>query len=75
MNIERYDLLTLDDNIKYIVASIIEHNNTKYYFLCEEKNPKKYMFCYLEDNKLVMVEDEKLIQILSLKIAKELFSQ
>ncbi len=75
MNIERYDLLTLDDDIKYIVASIIEHNNIKYYFLCEEKNPKKSMFCFLENTQLVKVDDEKLIQILSLKIAKELFSK
>lgn len=74
MNIERYDILTLDDDIRYIVASIVEHNNIKYYFLCEEKNPKKYMFCYLEEDKLVKVSDDKLIQILSLKIAKELFS-
>ncbi len=75
MNIEKYDLLTLDDDIKYIVASIVEHNNIKYYFLCEEKNPKKYMFCYLEGTKLVKVDDDKLIKILSLKIAKELFSK
>lgn len=74
MNIEKYDLLTLDDNIKYIVATIIEHRNIKYYFLCEEKDPKKTMFCYLEDNKLVRVDDEKLIEILTLKITKELFS-
>lgn len=74
MNIEKYDLLTLDDNVKYIVASIIEHKDKKYYFLCEERNPKKTMFCYLEDSKLIKVDDEKLIELLSLKIAKELFS-
>ena len=34
MNIELYDLLTLDNDIKYIVASILEHNNIKYYFIC-----------------------------------------
>ncbi len=74
MNIEKYDLLTLDDNVKYIVASIIEYKDKKYYFLCEERNPKKTMFCYLEDSKLIKVDDEKLIELLSLKIAKELFS-
>ena len=75
MNIELYDLLTLDNDIKYIVASILEHNNIKYYFLCEEKDPKKSMFCYLEDSKLVKDDDEKLIHLLTLKIAKELFSK
>ena len=74
MNIERYDILTLDDNIKYIVAAIVDHKDIKYYFLCEEKDPKKSMFCYLENNKLVKVEEEKLLEILKLKIAKELFS-
>ncbi len=74
MNIERYDILTLDDNIKYIVASIIDYKDIRYYFLCEEKDPKKSMFCYLENNKLVKVEEEKLLEILKLKIAKELFS-
>ncbi len=74
MNIERYDILTLDDNIKYIVASIVDHKDIKYYFLCEETDPKKSMFCYLENNKLVKVDNEKLLEILKLKIAKELFS-
>ena len=74
MNIERFDILTLDNDTKYIVSAIVEHNNIKYYFLCEEKDPKKIMFCYLEDGLLVKVEDNKLIQLLSLKIAKELFS-
>lgn len=74
MNIEKYDVLTLDDNINYIVAAIVNNNNIEYYFLCEENNPKEYMFCYLENNKLVRVEDKKLIELLSLKIAKELFS-
>ena len=74
MNIERYDILTLDDNIKYIVASIIDYKDSRYYFLCEEKDPKKSMFCYLENNKLVKVDNEKLLEILKLKIAKELFS-
>ena len=74
MNIERYDLLTLDDGIKYIVASIIDYKDIKYYFLCEEKNPKSIMFCFLRNNKLVKVEDEKLIEILKLKVTKELFS-
>ncbi len=74
MNIEKYDILTLDNNIKYIVSAIIKHNNIDYYFLCEENNPRKYMFCYLKENKLIRVEDSKLIELLSLKIAKELFS-
>jgi hypothetical protein len=74
MNIEKYDILTLDNNIKYVVATIIKHNDIDYYFLCEEKNPKISMFCYLRNNKLVRLEDKKLIELLSLKITKELFS-
>lgn len=74
INIERLDVLTLDNDIRYVVASIIKHNNVDYYLLVEEKNPKSTMFCYLEYGKLIKVEDKKLIELLSLKLAKELFS-
>ena len=73
MKIDRFDIITLNDNNKYVVGSIIKHNDITYYLLCNEENPKQYMFCYLENNKLVKVEDNNLIQILSLKITKELF--
>lgn len=72
MKIDRFDVITLDNNNKYVVGSIIEHKNVDYYFLCNENNPKQYMFCYLENNKLVKVEDSNLIQILSLMITKDL---
>lgn len=74
MKIDKFDLITLNDNNKYVVGSIIKHNDIDYYLLCDEKNPKQYMFCYLENNKLVKVEDSNLIQMLSLKITKELFN-
>ena len=72
MKIDLYDLITLDNNKKYVVGSIIEHNNIDYYLLCDENNPKQYMFCYLKENKLVKVKDNSLYQILSLKITKDL---
>jgi hypothetical protein len=74
INIEKYDILTLDNDIRYVVASILNHKNIDYYLLVEEKNPKSTMYCYLENGKLVQVEDKKLIELLSLKLAKELFS-
>jgi len=73
MKIDRFDVITLDDNKKYVVGAIIKHKNVDYYFLCNKNNPEQYMFCYLEDNKLVKVEDSNLIQILSLMITKDLF--
>ncbi len=75
MKLDRFDVVTLDDNNKYVIGSIIKHNDVDYYLLCDENNPKQYMFCYIENNKLVKVEDNNLIKILSLKIAKELFEQ
>ena len=72
MKIELYDLITLDNNKKYVVGSIIEYNDVNYYLLCDENNPKQYMFCYLKENKLVKVKDDSLFQILSLKITKDL---
>jgi hypothetical protein len=72
MKIDLYDLITLDNNKKYVVGSIINHNNIDYYLLCDELNPKQYMFCFLKDNKLVKVKEDNLYQILSLKITKDL---
>ena len=72
MKIDLYDLITLDNNKKYVVGSIINHNDINYYLLCDENNPKQYMFCYLKENKLVKVKDDSLYQILSLKITKDL---
>lgn len=72
MKIDLYDLITLDNNKKYVVGSIINHNDINYYLLCDENNPKQYMFCYLKENKLVKVKDDSLFQILSLKITKDL---
>ena len=74
MNIEEYDIVTLDNDVRYIVAKTINYKNIKYYFLCEEKNPKKYMFCYIENNLFIKVKDQKLIDILSLMITKEVLS-
>ena len=72
MKIDLYDLITLDNNKKYVVGSIINHNDINYYLLCDENNPKQYMFCYLKENKLVKVKDDNIIKILSLKITKDL---
>ena len=72
MKIDLYDLITLDNNKKYVVGSIINHNDINYCLLCDENNPKQYMFCYLKENKLVKVKDDSLYQILSLKITKDL---
>ena len=74
MNIEEYDIVTLDNDVRYIVAKTINYKSIKYYFLCEEKNPKKYMFCYIENNLFIKVKDQKLIDILSLMITKEVLS-
>ncbi len=72
MKLSIYDLVTLSDDKRYIIVSIINHNDINYYLLCDENNPKQYMFCYLKENKLVKVKDNSLYQILSLKITKDL---
>ena len=70
--ISLYDLITLDNNKKYVVGSIINYNNIDYYLLCDETNPKQYMFCSLKENKFIKVKDSNLIQILSLRITKDM---
>ena len=44
INIEKYDILTLDNDIRYVVASILNHKNIDYYLLVEEKNPKETVY-------------------------------
>ena len=72
MKLSIYDLVTLSDDKRYIIVSIINHNDINYYLLCDENNPKQYMFCYLKEKRLVIVKDNSLYQILSLKITKDL---
>ena len=51
--IEIRDVITLDDNNEYVVASIANYENKKYYYLIDINNHQNILFCYEENETLV----------------------
>ena len=47
------DVLTLEDNNKYVVASKINYEGKEYYYLVDINNPSNLMFCYNENDTMV----------------------
>lgn len=73
------DVLTLDDNNKYIVMSSATYENKNYYYLLDVNNNKNAMICYEENDELIKTEinklNEKILALLLKKmtlLAKEL---
>ncbi len=64
MNIGIRDVVTLSDNIRYVVASKTTYENNVYYYLTEIENLSniKFLVENKERNSLVEVEDKALIQ-------------
>lgn len=64
MNIDAKDVVTLSDNIKYVVVSKINHDNNTYYILTQIDNITniKFLVENKERNSLLEVEDKTLIQ-------------
>lgn len=55
------DVVTLDDNNKYVIASKINYESKNYYYLVDIKNPVNLMFCYEVNGELVEIDDKSLI--------------
>ena len=53
MNIEIGDVVTLDDNNEYVVASKVNYEKKVYYYLIDINNNKNLMFCYEDNGELV----------------------
>ena len=66
MEIDFRDVVTLDDNKKYIVASKVEYNNSKYACLIDEKDYKNTRIVEIEKDhtltELDNIRDELLIK-------------
>ncbi len=64
MNIGIRDVVTLSDDIRYVVASKTTYENNIYYYLTEIENLSniKFLVENKERNSLVEVEDKALIQ-------------
>ena len=60
MTIDIKDIITLDDNKKYVVTSKTSYENKDYYLLLDKDEKSEYLICYLENNELIETEDKDL---------------
>ena len=66
------EILTLDNNKKYVVAGTTYHDNELYCYLVEMNNTKNTDMYLVKDNQLVQVIDENLIKELEISIANNI---
>ena len=64
MNIERKDVLTLDDDHEYVVVSKINYDNKTYYYLADLNDFSNLKFCYqdISLDELVEIKNGAMIQ-------------
>lgn len=55
------DIITLDDNNKYLIVSKLYYNNKDYYYLVDINNPQNLLFCYEDKQNLVELTDRLLL--------------
>lgn len=61
------DLITLNNNMEYLVMKQIDYNNNKYLYLISKDGISDIMICAYENENLDIVKDEELfIKLLSL---------
>ncbi len=61
MKINIKDILTLDDDNRYIVISKINYEERNYYYLMDVNVNSNIKFCYEEDDELIEIDDNKFI--------------
>ena len=59
MNIDIKDVVTLDDDNEYAVASKVNYEGKNYYYLVDINNISNIMFCYENNDELVEVKDKE----------------
>lgn len=64
MNINEKDIITLSDNIDYIVVKKTNYNDQFYYYISDIKNPENVKFLYEDKEELVEIEDNNHIKTL-----------
>lgn len=60
MNINIKDVVTLNDDNEYVVASKTNYEGKTYYYLVDINKPENLMFCYEDTNELVESIDKEL---------------
>lgn len=71
MEIEYQDIITLSDKNKYVVASKISYNNSKYVYLVDINDNTNIKFAEIEENNLLseldnVIDEELLNQLIPL---------
>lgn len=66
------DIITLSDYNKYVVASIVNHENKTYLCLVDINNNQNIKYCYIDKDEVVLIKKELLSPILVLKLTKEI---
>ncbi len=66
------DIITLSDQNKYVVASIVNHKNKTYLCLVDINNNQNIKYCYLDKDEVVTINKESLSSILLLKMTNEI---
>lgn len=71
MEIEYQDIITLSDKNKYVVASKISYNNSKYVYLVDINDNTNVKFAEIEENNLLseldnVIDEELLNQLIPL---------
>lgn len=60
MSIDIKDIVTLDDDNEYVVASKTIYNDRMYYYLVDINKPENLMFCYEDNGELVESNNKEL---------------
>lgn len=60
MNISIKDILSLDDNKKYVVVSKIYYDGKDYLYLVDIDDNDNLKFCYLDKDEIVEISDKEL---------------
>jgi len=64
MNIDIKDIITLSDNVSYVVVSKTNYQEKTYYYLIDKDNNENIKFCVenTKNSSLIEIEDTNLIQ-------------
>lgn len=79
MELKIKDIVTLDDNNEYVVASKTTYQNKTYYYLIDKNNNTNIKFCYEDLGDLVEFDDKelaaKLLPLFFYNMKNELFNE
>ena len=74
MKIDINDIITLEDNIEYVICNKTKYKNNIYYHICELGNPNNFKYCYFKGNDFLEITNKKEIELLTILFAKNILS-